>query len=407
MLTLSDWPKPDLGQTAADGRRRCFGYATVIRSSPLDIGTEFASVSGRKCDRWGGAGPKKFSCVETPELFQFVGGVCPPIYSCSSLECMMVRTRSRGFTLVELLVVIAIIGILVALLLPAVQAAREAARRMSCGNNLHQLGVALHNYHDTFKVLPPSCINPGSIGSNSYVPANEIRNFTGYLLLLPFLEQTNLHDRIDFRYATGRADWHSRGTGPLVAGATPPTTGAQPVLTDVKIPTLRCPSDTPFDDPHTYTPRNMYTISRASRVSYGFVHDNTEYGKRLNHGQDTSRTRSAFGINGAYVLSHIKDGSSNTLLMIETPFRKASSAYGPFLQAFVHTHFIYPTGRGINENYNNTGNPYAWGAGSRHPGGCQAVMGDASVQFISETMDRWTVLRALETAEGKEVVEFP
>src|ERR671912_555830 len=103
--------------------------------------------------------------------------------------------RRRGFTLVELLVVIAIIGILVALLLPAVQAAREAARRMQCGNNLKQLGLALHNYHDTFKVFPPALLNSGHV-SAGYVTANfpeGPRNHSGHLFLLPFIEQTTLH----------------------------------------------------------------------------------------------------------------------------------------------------------------------------------------------------------------------
>ena len=168
----------------------------------------------------------------------------------------MVRKKSpTGFTLVELLVVIAIIGILVALLLPAVQAAREAARRMSCGNNMKQLGLAMHNYHDTFKVLPSSDINGGSRYSGNYVPRGQIRNFTGYLLMLPFLEQAPLHDQIDFKRATGRADWVSRGGG-----------GTQAVFDNkyVKIPTLACPSDPIYDDPHTYSPHPRRTFPRFS-----------------------------------------------------------------------------------------------------------------------------------------------
>ncbi|MEO8495042.1 MAG: DUF1559 domain-containing protein [Planctomycetota bacterium] len=312
---------------------------------------------------------------------------------------MLSQRKRYGFTLVELLVVIAIIGILVALLLPAVQAAREAARRMSCGNNMKQMGLALHNYHDTYKVLPPSCLNPGSNLSSNFVAAGQIRNFTGYLFILPFMEQQPLHDKIDFRIATGKADWLGIGGG-----------GSQAVLDFVIIPSFRCPSDVTHQDPHTYATQNMYTITNATRVSYGFVHDDYEYTKPTVWDQDTATTRSIFGQNGAAGLGDIKDGTANTLMMIETPFRKegcgAPYCFGPFLQGYVHTHFITPWRRGINENYANTGYPYAWGAGSEHPGGCQATMADASVQFIPETIDR-NILRALETANGKEAVSFP
>src|SRR5688572_16598942 len=127
--------------------------------------------------------------------------------------------RRRGFTLVELLVVIAIIGVLVALLLPAVQAAREAARRMSCGNNLRQLGLAMHNYHDANKVFPPGLIN-----SPEWT----------YLLyyILPYIEQTALHEGLDVARATHVRPWFNNAitTWPKVVQGRP-------------VPEFICPSD--------------------------------------------------------------------------------------------------------------------------------------------------------------------
>ena len=104
-------------------------------------------------------------------------------------------TRSGGFTLVELLVVIAIIGILIALLLPAVQAAREAARRSQCTNNMKQLGLALHNYHDTYRCLPPL------IGGPVLDPATGIGNpyLNSLVRLLPYIEQTTVYSQVASR----------------------------------------------------------------------------------------------------------------------------------------------------------------------------------------------------------------
>ncbi len=158
-----------------------------------------------------------------------------------------VKAKSKAFTLVELLVVIAIIGILVGLLLPAVQAAREAARRMSCQNNMKQLGLALHNFESANKKLPPGYLGPSR--ANPYIDISAAGNQQYYgimLYLLPFMEQTTIYNQ--FPVALTKVDrlqqpgedlrWFNTLPVSLFSGATDPW-----IIGQYRLPTLLCPSD--------------------------------------------------------------------------------------------------------------------------------------------------------------------
>ena len=123
------------------------------------------------------------------------------------------RSQQRGFTLIELLVVIAIIAVLIALLLPAVQQAREAARRSQCKNNVKQLGLALHNYHDTFNIFP----------LNNSFGAPALTNRSGFVGMLPYLDQRPMYNQMNM----------------LVSGLVAPNL----VFTQTPLPALSCPSD--------------------------------------------------------------------------------------------------------------------------------------------------------------------
>jgi prepilin-type N-terminal cleavage/methylation domain-containing protein len=321
----------------------------------------------------------------------------------------------RAFTLVELLVVIAIIGILVALLLPAVQAAREAARRMQCSNNLKQLGVAVHNHHDTYKKFPPASHSPewASVLNNG-----QAFDRLSYLTrLLPYVEQQALMDQIGPFALLGRRPWNFND------GGSPARNG--PYATNVS--TFRCPSDPVQISPTDVKPTNYVCCK-------GDVY--------MNAGDWEWRGAFSNGQRGKTDLATIKDGSSNTLMLSEICIGRQNGVIGQdTMKGGVATNVGFPVGgpftpslcmsrKGPNGllaggSAQNTWGDTGWGPGRRwgdaitiyttfftvvppngpncannnaesnsqptassyHPGGVQAVMCDGSTQFISETID--------------------
>jgi len=205
--------------------------------------------------------------------------------------------RRRAFTLIELLVVIAIIAILVALLLPAVQQAREAARRSQCKNNMKQLGVALHNYHDVHTCLPLGCTAAGgTIGGNQ----NQTRRFSAYLGLLPYIDQAPLYD------AT-MANLEPRG------GNTAPWQNGVPCVT-AKLPSIRCPSDP-----------DSGVDARKAHTNYFFSHGDNAWDQNSawngNGGRGIRGMFTCIKNNGqggkARNFRDVSDGLSNTIAMGE------------------------------------------------------------------------------------------
>ncbi len=305
---------------------------------------------------------------------------------------------TKAFTLVELLVVIAIIAVLIGLLLPAVQKVREAANRMKCANNLKQLALSCHTYHDAFNVFPPGglVLPNGPSWQNFDWSANK---GTWLVFTLPFMEQNNLYDQIPNLQVP-----HFDSIGAAEQA------GILPRL----VPYLRCPSDgfeseLPYsnyvgslgpqclDNFCNYQPYQQYCDQPAWGYSAGAWDGTTT---------DPAQIRGMFSRAGAKIrFADVRDGTTNTLLLGEAlPSENKHmhfgwyTVYGTQLNSTIIP-INYPIDEGdtswcgaafAGAAHSMTNNSVAWGFKSRHPGGALFAMADGSVHFIGQDIEHKT-----------------
>lgn len=328
------------------------------------------------------------------------------------------RHSIRAFTLIELLVVIAIIAVLIALLLPAVQQARESARRTQCKNNLKQIGLALHNYHDVAQMFPYSSNAAASTANGIPTIVPVIKNQTGWVLLLPYFDQGPLYNSIDHSSAMG--SWKNGGSLPLAGTTVPAANGAAAAT---KLIALLCPTDSgkPF---FTAFDGNYGCVANlpSYKSSYGFsVKTGQPYGLWSN---ETQSNRGMFGSASNCQMRDLSDGSSNTVAIVETTLNVYDGITGSWACS-QHVgngiDFINLNGqRKINDWACcgwGPGTPWSltepagtlgeWGTpGSMHTGGMHVLLGDGTVRFISENIDNTTRQRLGMIADGNPVGEF-
>ena len=357
------------------------------------------------------------------------------------------RNRVLGFTLIELLVVIAIIAILIALLLPAVQQAREAARRTQCKNNLKQIGIALHNYHDTHSCLPPMKTWDNEKDCLGGTPWDNLGGFSWRVMILPFVEQSVMYNQINF--ATVQSQAACTGSGPVWAQ-----------ITNKAIPGYLCPSDSTPAIIGTNAGANygaVVSASARSKLNFGNASGSIPFERLAAVFQMSAGPTAAVKVR----LDDIKDGTSNTIAVAEifrgrrtairggagaggssldgngrcyrwmvegacevtgtlgrggslgdmSGYQTAGGNAGGFLQVGATTAQTGDGGPNDNradqaswngENDEGAHNGFR-PASSQHIGGVQVLLGDGSVKFSSNNVDS-NVWNAAHSRSGGEVM---
>ena len=310
---------------------------------------------------------------------------------------MSTRNR-RGFTLVELLVVITIIGSLIALLLPAVQSAREAARRMQCCNQLKQIGLAMHTYHTTHGCFPSGGIHLTTARPGTRPLGNQFTDSRApwTVLILPFLEETPRYNRFDMNLPFS-VRWDLRGSTP------------EPNLTEQyrPMPKYHCPSDPNSSGEAAHS---NYAACQGGGLPSDAAEQSSGSAPRLFF------DNGMFFHNSSTKVRDLLDGSSNTVMVGETKYYGTPTSFVPTgawwpWSAAIRSHDSYPSlfnisatvdpindpqngeyveaeivaHKGVFEGANHGGQQRVYG--SWHPGGCHFAFGDGSVHFLSENMD--------------------
>ena len=300
----------------------------------------------------------------------------------------LANRRSQGFTLIELLVVIAIVAVLISLLLPAVQNAREAARRSQCKNNLKQIGLALHNYHDQFQVFPPGWIG---IDSATNLPSVDggVSGFGWAALILPHLDQKALHSQMDFDVSL--IDPRNK------------------VALDRVINGYVCPSDVapgPFWEIMEEGSGNPFSPSvilpKANYVG--------NFGTEAAEDICTDPTKQCMGDGAMYHLSSVniagfRDGTSSSFFVGERRSNTSNAASPHWHSTWVG---VVPEGEeavarvmGVADHTPNHASSHLDDFSSAHLGGAHFLMGDGAVRFVTTSTDT-DLFKALATIAGGE-----